>query len=48
MGAQNNRLNAKEYIEFMYIEGASVLHVIDDATRFSAAYFIEPPTTESV
>ena len=31
----------------MYIEGAPVLHMIDDATHFSAAQYIEPLTTES-
>ena len=32
----------------MYIEGAPILHKVDDAKYFSAARFIEPLTTESV
>ena len=48
MGAENTRFNAKVNLDFMCIEGTSVLHMFDDATHFSAAQFIEPPTTESV
>ena len=32
----------------MYIERASVLHIVDDATHFSAAQFVEQLTAESV
>ena len=31
----------------MYIEGAPVYHMIDDATHFSAAQFSKPLTAES-
>ena len=31
----------------MYIEKAPVLHMVDDATHFSAAQFVEQLTTES-
>ena len=48
MGAENTRLNAKLYIDFMYIEGAPVLHMVDDATHFCAAQFVELFTNESV
>ena len=48
MGAENTRFDAKLYIDFMDIEGAPVLHKVDDATPFSAAQFVEPLTTESV
>ena len=32
----------------MYIEGAPVLHMLDDETHFSAAKFVEPLTSESI
>ena len=32
----------------MNIDGAAVLHMVDDATYFSAAQFIKPLTNESV
>ena len=47
MVAENTRFNAKAYIDFMYIEGAPVLHMVDDTTHFKAAKFVEPATTES-
>ena len=47
-GAEKTRLNAKMYIEFMYVEGAHVLQMIDDANHSSAAQFVEPLTLESV
>ena len=48
MVIENTRFNAEAYIDFMYIEGSPVLHMVDDATHFSAAQFVEPLTTESV
>ena len=48
MGAENIRLNAEVYIDFMHIEGASVLHMVDEAAHFNATQFVEPITTESV
>ena len=47
MGAENTRYNAKVNINFMPIEGDSVLYIVDDATHFSEAHFAEPPTSES-
>ena len=47
MGAENTRFNAKLYVDFLYIEGASVLHMIDYATHFRAAKFVDSFTTES-
>ena len=48
MKAENTRFNAKVYIEFMYIEVAPKLHVVDDATHFIAAKFVHPMTNRSV
>ena len=48
MGGEITRLNAKVYIDLMCIEGAQVLCMVDDATHFSAAQFVEPLTAESV
>ena len=42
--AETDRFNAKLYIDFMYIEGASLLHMVDDATHFSAVQFVQPLT----
>ena len=41
MGAENTRFNAKAYIDFKYIEGVPILHMVDDATHFSAAQFVD-------
>ena len=32
----------------MFIEGAPVLHVVDDAKQFNAAQFSQPPITNSL
>ena len=48
MVTENIRFNAQVYIEFVHIEGTPVLHMIYDATHFSAALFGDPLTTESV
>ena len=47
MVAENTRFNAIAYIYIMFIEGAPVLHMIDDTTHSSAGQFVEPLTTES-
>jgi len=36
------------YIDIMYLEGRPVLHIVDAATRFSAARFLTKVSTESV
>ena len=36
MGAENSRSKAEVYIRFMFIEGAPVQHMVDDATHFCA------------
>ena len=38
----------KVYIKFMYIEESPELHIVDDATNFSAAQFASPLTNEAV
>ena len=47
-GAGNARFNVKVNIYFTSIEGAPVLNMVDVATHFSAAQFVEPLTTELV
>ena len=37
MEAKNTRFNSKVYIDFLYIELAHVLHMVDDATHFTVA-----------
>ena len=46
--AENNPLSAKVYFDFMYIEEAPVLHMVDDATQFSGAHFLILLTPRSV
>ena len=48
MEAENTRFNAILYIDFMYIEGAPVLHMVEDTTHISAAQFFELLTAVSV
>ena len=48
LGAENTRFDSKMYIDFVYIEGQPVLHMVDEATRVPAAPFVSPITTESV
>ena len=48
MGAENTRFSVKVYIDFMFIEGASVLRKVDDGMHFSAAQFVELLKPKSV
>ena len=48
MDAENNRFNTQVYINLTYIERDPALHIVDNATRFCAAYSVEPLMTESV
>ena len=48
MRAKNTRFNSKVHIDFMNIEGASVLYLADEATHFYAAQFVSSRTTGSV
>ena len=45
---ENIRSNAKVYMDSMYIEASALLHIVDDAMRFSAALFDKPPTPVSI
>ena len=48
IGHENQRFNARSYIDVVYLDGRPVLHIIDEATRFSAARFLAKNSTESV
>ena len=48
MGHANIRFNARAYIEIMYLDGRPVLHVVDEATRSSAARFLPKISTDAV
>ena len=48
MGHENVRFNARAYIDIMYLDGKPVLHIVDEATRFSAARFLTRVSTDSV
>ena len=48
LGQENVRFNADEYFDIMYIDGRPVLHIVDAATRFSAARFLPKVSTEAI
>ncbi len=48
IGHENVRFNARAYIDVMYLDGKPVLHIVDEATRFSAAKFLTKMSTETV
>ena len=48
LGQENVRFNADVYVDIMYIDGRPVLHIVDGATRFSAARFLPKVSTESI
>ncbi len=48
IGHEHTRFNARAYIDIMYLDGRPLLHVVDDATRFSAARFLPKFSTDSV
>ena len=39
-GHEYTRLNSKVHMDLMHIQGNNVLHLVDEATRFSAAKFV--------
>ena len=46
---ENTRFNSKVYMNLLHLEGEYVLHIIDEATRFSAAKFVgKRVTTEKI
>lgn len=48
MGHEAIRFNAKAYIDVMYIDGRTVLHIFDNRTRFSEDQFLPKMPTEAV
>ena len=48
IGHENVRFNARAYIDIMYLDGRPVLHIVDEATRFSAARFLTKVSTDAV
>ena len=48
MDAENVRFNSRVCIDIMYIDGKPVLHLVDDATHFSAAPFLSKVSTEAM
>ncbi len=48
MGHENIRFNSRVYIDIMYIDGIPVLHIVDEATCFSAARFLPNVSTDAV
>ena len=48
LGHANVRFNAKSFIDIMYLDGRPVLHIVDEATRFSAARFVPKVSTDVI
>ena len=48
MDPENTRFNARVYIDFLYIDGATVLYMVGHATHFSATKFFYPRIIEPV
>ena len=48
MGHENVRFNAKAYIDIVYLDVKPVLHIVDEATRFSVARFFSKFSTDSI
>ena len=47
-GAEEVRFNERVLMDIMYIGSRPVLHVVDEATRFSAARFLPDAQTETI
>ena len=47
-GAENVRFNERILLDIMYLEGKPVLHIVDEATRFSAARFLSDVSTKTI
>ena len=47
-GHEHVRFNARAYNDIMYLDGKPVLHIVDEATRFSAARFLPKVSTDAV
>ena len=48
IGHENVRFNARAFVDIMYLVGKPVLHIIDEATRFSAARFLTKMSTDAL
>ena len=48
IGHENIQFNARAYINIMYLDGKPALHIVDEATRFSAARFLSKISTDAV
>ena len=47
-GAENIRFNERILLDIMYLSGDPVIHIVDDGTRFNAAYFLPDVSTETI
>ena len=48
IGHENILFNARAYMDIVYLDGRPALHVVDEATRLSAARFLPKMSTDSV
>ena len=47
-GAENVRFNERVFIDIMYIDSDTVLHTVDEGTRFGAARFLSDASTKTI
>ena len=40
--------NARSYVDIMYLDGRTVINIVDEATSFSTARFLPNVSTDSV
>lgn len=48
IGAENVRFNERIMMDIMYIGNAPILHIVDEATRFSAARFLPKVSSDCI
>ena len=48
LGSDNSRFNSRVYLDMMYLYGKPVLHLVDEATCFSATQFLKSVCTEDI
>ena len=47
-GTEHIKFNERVIMDIMYIDGEPILHIVDDVTRFNAAYFLPDVSTETI
>ena len=48
MGHENVRFNDRAYVDVMYVGSKPVVHIVDEATRFSAARLLPKMSKDAI